>query len=182
MKKVILVIILFSSISGNAQDKIYCKTGVVTFFSKAPIENIEARNNKLLSIYNILTGQMEFSILMKGFEFDKALMQQHFNENYVESDKYPKSTFAGKIIDPQKIILGTDGVYNVSISGTLTLHGVTKPLQVPATFTINNSKITAVSAFTIRLSDYKIKIPALVRQNISNVVTINVSVPSFQSL
>src|SRR3982750_2211619 len=85
------------SIAAFSQNRYFTKTGKVSFFSKASLENIEAHNKNAVSVFDRTTGQVEVSILMKAFEFEKALMEEHFNENYVESDKFPKSVFKGKI-------------------------------------------------------------------------------------
>lgn len=183
MKKMFsIIIILGFAFHSIAQEKYFSKNAVVSFFSKAPIENIEAINNKLLSVWNTNTGELEFSVLMKGFVFKKALMQEHFNENYVESDKYPKSNFRGTIIDAQKIGFGRDGTYPITVNGVLTLHGVSKPLVIPAKINIKNNVMSASSSFTIDLSDFNIKIPGIVKDNISNRILINVTVPEFNPL
>ncbi|MEP6712241.1 MAG: YceI family protein [Ferruginibacter sp.] len=183
MKFVIACMLLLSNFfKAPAQQKLFTKTGTVVFFSKAPVENIKAKNNKLLSVWDVATGQIEFSVLMKGFEFEKALMQEHFNENYVESDKYPKATFKGIVETPKNLFSGVDGNYSVVVNGTLTLHGITKPVMIPAKVQVNNKIISASAAFIILLTDYNIKIPAIVADNISNHIQITVVVPSYQPL
>jgi len=111
---------------------------------------------------------------LKGFEFDKALMQEHFNENYIESDKFPKAIFKGKIDDAGKINFTKDGNYNATVTGLLTMHGETKNVSAPASFTVQNGKLTSSSTITIALSDFKISIPVVVKDNISNTVKIMV--------
>lgn len=165
-----------------AQQKLFTKNGVAVFFSKAPIENIEAKNSKLVSVWDTATGQIEFSVLMKGFVFQKDLMQEHFNENYVESDKYPKTIFKGTVENQKNITLNTDGNYPITVDGMLTLHGITKQITVPANILVKNKIISASAAFTIELADYKIKIPGIVADNISKRILINITVPSFQPL
>src|SRR5688500_8020075 len=166
----------------SAQSRYFSKTGKISFYSKAPMENIEAHNNKAVSVVDVSTGQIEFSVLLKGFEFEKARMQEHFNESYVESDKYPKSVFTGTIKNAGDIKLDKNGVYNVKVSGQLTLHGVTKPQNVDASFTVNNGQISATAEFTVTVADYNIKIPALVKDNIGKTVKIVVNVPSYQPM
>ncbi len=156
--------------------KYFTKTGKVSFFSVAPMENIEAINRKAACVLNTQTGQLEFAILMKAFEFEKALMQEHFNENYVESDKYPKSTFKGKIENLSYINFTKDFTYSAIISGDLTIHGVTKNVKTKGTFTVSNGKIKGNATFTILLSDYNISIPSAVKEKISNEVKITVDV------
>jgi polyisoprenoid-binding protein YceI len=146
------------------------------------MEDIEAHNSKAVSVFDLSSGQIEFSVLLKGFEFQKARMQEHFNENYVESDKYPKSVFTGTIKNAADIKPDKDGVYNVKVSGQLTLHGVTKPQEVDASFTVSNGKISGAAEFVVTVADYNIKIPALVKDNIGKTVKIVVNVPSYQPM
>lgn len=180
---IVLFFLLASFFDGRCQQKkLFTKNGIVTFYSKAPIENIEAHNNKLLSVWDMATGKVEFSVLMKGFEFEKALMQEHFNENYMESDKFPKAIFKGIIREPVNSFLVKDGTFNVTVSGTLTLHGVTKEVNVPATISIKNNEISAASTFSVKPADYNIKVPRIVKNNISNIILIKVIIPSYQPL
>lgn len=176
MKKqwLILLCAAFSLTAMQAQDKWFTKNGNITFFSKAPLENIEAKNSKVTCVLDAGTGQMEFSLLMKAFQFEKALMQEHFNENYVESDKFPKSTFSGKIASMDKVDLAKDGVYKVQVAGDLMIKGVTKAVSAPGTITVKGGKVTAASEFTIALSDYNVSIPAVNKDNISNSIRISV--------
>ena len=176
-----LILNAFSHVS-HAQVKYYTKTGKISFYSKAPLENIDAHNAKAVSVYDAATGQIEFSVLIKGFEFEKAKMQEHFNENYLESDKYPKAVFVGSVSNANTLNLTVDGVYTVQIKGSLTMHGIAKPQQTQAVFTVRNGVLSAVSEFTINLPDYNIGIPALVADKISRTVRIVVSVPAYQPL
>jgi len=109
---------------------------------------------------------------MKAFEFEKALMQDHFHENYVESEKYPKSTFKGNVVDMSKVDLTKDGSYPVKVKGNLTLHGVTKEVLTDAVFTVKGGKVNGASTFKILLADYKVEIPNLVKDKISKDVRI----------
>jgi YceI-like domain len=171
--------ILLSSISSIAQRRLYTKTGSITFFSKTAAENIQARNNKVFSIWDIASSRIEFSALMKGFEFEKALMQEHFNENYIESDKYPKTTFRGVIEDGNIITLGVDKSYNLKVTGALTMHGVTKQISTLAIIKVNKGVVSASTNFSVLLSDYNIKVPALVTDNINKKIEISVNIPAF---
>ena len=120
---------------------------------------------------------MAFSMLMNAFQFEKALMQEHFNERYVESHKYPKATFAGSIEDIEKIDLSKAGSYNVTVSGKLSIHGVTQTVSSKGTLKIGDDKtLTANSTFTINLEDYKVKIPTMYIDNISESIEIKVKV------
>ncbi len=175
MKIIILALtVLFTTVSANAQ-KVFTKNGNVSFFSKSPLENISAKNNQVMSVLNISTGDMQFSVIVKNFHFEKSLMEEHFNENYVESDKFPKSIFKGKITDLSKIDLNKDGNYNVVVKGDLTLHGVTKNIAAPGMVIVKNGLISATSVFKIKLADYAISVPKLVKDNIAETIEISVN-------
>src|ERR1044071_9234988 len=107
------------SISGFSQNRYFTRTGKVSFYSKAALENIEAHNKNAVSVFDRSTGQVAVSILMKAFEFEKALMEEHFNENYVESDKFPKAVFKGKIVDLSWIDFSKNGKYTATVVGQL---------------------------------------------------------------
>jgi polyisoprenoid-binding protein YceI len=156
-------------------DRLITRNGSISFYSKAALENIEANTKTAASVLDKKTGQLEFSVLIKSFMFEKALMQEHFNENYLESDKFPKSTFKGKIDDLSTVNFEKDGKYPVAVTGDLFIHGETKSLVAPATITIQNGTVTATADFNISLSDYKIKIPSLAKNKISNSVKVAVN-------
>ena len=158
----------------SAQDRFFTKTGKIDFVSKAPLEDIEAQNKTVTAVLDTKTGALQFSVQMKSFEFEKALMQQHFNENYVESDKYPKAEFRGVVTNNASVNYSKQGSYPVKVKGKLTLHNVTKDVEVPGTINVENGKIEAVSAFTILLSDYKIAIPSAVKNKVANDIRISV--------
>jgi polyisoprenoid-binding protein YceI len=168
-------IIITATLNANAQ-KYYTKNGNISFFSKTSLENIQADNNQVMSVLNTQNGDLQFSVLIKSFHFEKALMEEHFNENYLESDKFPKATFKGTISDVTKISFTTDGMYNVSVTGDLTLHGVTKKITSTGTLTVKAGKISADAKFYIKLSDYNVKIPKLVKDNIAESVEVKVAV------
>ena len=183
MKKIlsILFILFYCVQSMPAQKKYICKEARISFYSKAPLEDIESHNTKALSAFDASTGQIEFSVLIKGFECEKAKMQEHFNEDYIESDKFPKAVFVGTIKNPGDLKLDKDGVYKVQVSGSLTLHGITKPENTEAVFTVKGGEVSAVASFTVAVSDFNIKIPSLVADKVSKNVRIVINVPSYQS-
>lgn len=158
----------------KAQDRYFTKTGTIEFYSKAALEDIEAKNKTVTAVLDGKSGAMQFSVPMKGFEFEKALMQEHFNENYVESNKYPRAEFKGAIANNSAVNYTKDGTYNVTVKGKLTLHGVTKDVEAPGTLKVDNGKIEGKSTFTIQLSDYNISIPSVVKDKISNSIKISV--------
>lgn len=164
----------------QGQKKYFCKEAKISFYSKAPLEDIESHNTKALSAFDAGSGQIEFSVLMKGFEFAKAKMQEHFNEDYIESDKFPKAVFVGTIKNPGDLKLDKDGTYKVQVSGSLTLHGITKPQNAEAIFTVKNGEISASSDFNVAVADYNIKIPSLVADKVSKTVKVVVTVASYQ--
>lgn len=178
----IILLLLTAVLSTKAQTKYFSKSGKISFYSKAPLEDIEAHNTRAVTVFDASTGQIEFSVLMKGFEFEKAKMQEHFNENYVESDKYPKAVFAGSIQNINDLTLNKDGVYTAKISGSLTLHGVSKQQNAQAVFTVAGGAVSAVSELTILVADYNIKIPGLVADKIGKSVKIVINVPAYQSM
>lgn len=156
-----------------AQGKYFTKTGYVHFYASTSVENIEAKNNKGTCVLDAKTGAVEMQILLKAFEFERALMQEHFNENYVESDKYPKSTFKGSISNIASIDFSKDGTYPVEMKGTLTIHGVTKNITPKSKIVIKGGKVNALTSFTILLADYNIDIPSVVADKISRTVKID---------
>ena len=125
---VAMLTLLMAANTATAQTKLFTKTGTISFKSKTALENIEAVNNKVLSVWETATGNIEFSLLIKGFEFDRALMQEHFNENYLESDKYPKAVFKGVVENSKNILLTANNNYPVNVTGALTMHGITKQI------------------------------------------------------
>jgi hypothetical protein len=173
MKKILLSLLLLSSIGASA-DRYFTKTGHVSFFSSALLEDIEAHNNKVGILLDTEKEQLNFSLLIKNYIFSNSLMQQHFNEKYLESDKYPKSILAGKISDLSKVDFSKDGTYPVKVSGSLKIHGVTKSVSETGTITIKNGKVLLNASFKLAIKDYGIKIPSLVGQKIAEVVTIKI--------
>ena len=171
---VFMALMMIASVS-FAQDRYYTKTGKVSFYSKAPLEEIEGRNKTVTAVVDSKTGAIQFAVQMKGFEFEKQLMQQHFNENYVESDKYPKAEFKGSIANNSEINYSKDGTYTAKIKGKLTLHGVTNEVETTGILRVGGGKIDATSTFNVLISDYKIKIPAVVKDKVSNTVKITVN-------
>lgn len=166
--------VLFA-ITLTAQDKYYTKSGNIEFVSKGEIETIRATHKSVTCVLDTKSGAMQFAVLMKGFEFRKALMQEHFNENYVESDKYPKGEFKGQITNNSAIDYTKDGSYDAHVKGKLTIHGQTRDVETDGKIIVKSGKLQANSTFTIQMSDYNISIPALVKQNMSNTVTITVN-------
>ncbi|HLZ15445.1 MAG TPA: YceI family protein [Cyclobacteriaceae bacterium] len=171
MKRIFLIITgLVVAYLADAQkftsDKTYVK-----FFSDAAIEDITAENTKSSSIFNETTGDVVFSIPVKEFEFAKSLMKEHFNEKYMETEQYPKSTFQGKIAGYQGSVSGEQ---KATATGKLTIHGVTQDVQIPGMMVNANGTLTMKAKFMVKLADYKIKIPQLLWKNIAEEVEVTV--------
>jgi hypothetical protein len=149
------------------------KTGKISFFSSAKMEDITAENNQVTAVLESSTGEMAVVVLIKSFEFEKALMQQHFNENYMHSDKFPKSTFSGKVTNLSSINFSKDGTYPATVSGKLTIHGVTKDVTEKGEIVVKGNSATLKSKFNVALADYDIKNDKL--QNISNTIEVTVN-------
>jgi polyisoprenoid-binding protein YceI len=152
--------------------KIIDRTGYIKFFSSAPLEDIEALNEKAMSVLDTETGKIAVTMQMTDFNFKKSLMQEHFNENYIESEKYPKSTFLGSLtnFDFKKIVEGK--ITQLTAEGSITIHGQTKPLIAEVTFSINKNFLTATTVFKLKVADFGIKIPTVVVMNIAEEVEV----------
>lgn len=175
MRHIIGILLLLAvSVAAQAQNRHMTREGHISFHSSAPLEDIEAHNYQVNSVVDLATGDMAFSLLMKGFEFEKALMQEHFNEKYVESDKYPKAQFEGTFKADEPVDLETDGEYPVHVSGNLTIHGVTQPVATEGTFAVKEGKLHGQAIFSLTIADYEIEVPAVVRDNIARVIEITV--------
>jgi len=177
MKRIILLSLLLTFLYAGYGQGYVTKNGYIRFYSDSPLEKIEAINRSVNAALDAGTGDFVFRVLMKSFVFEKALMQEHFNENYVESDKYPNATFLGKVTNISEVNVTKDGIYPVTVNGKLTIHGVTNQVSVKGTLEVKNSNVGGKATFTIALADYKINIPAAVVNNIASVIEITVDVP-----
>ncbi len=158
---------------GLSAQKYMTQNGTVSFYSSTPMEDIEAVNKQVSSVVDMETGNMAFSLLMKAFTFEKALMQEHFNEKYVESEKYPKATFKGQIKDFDKLKLD-EGAVDVMVSGTLSLHGESKEIEAKGTLEMNDGQLILHSKFNVQVADFKIKVPSAVEDNIAKTIEVTV--------
>ncbi len=160
MKKIILFIAICVTTSAisNAQEKIYkTKSGIIKFFSNTALEKIEGVNSQVTSMMNDKSGQFVFLLLQKGFKFDNSLMEDHFNENYMESTKFPKADFKGNITNIATVNFAKDGTYPITVTGKLTIHGVTKDVSEKGTIEVKSGKVSAKSVFKIKVKDFGIK-------------------------
>jgi len=171
LRAIFLVSFLIASISVYSQ-KYILNRGTITFFSEATLEDIKADNEKVSSIFNVSTSEIAFSIPNSEFQFEKKLMQQHFNEKYMETDKYPRSTFSGKLLG---FTITTPGEQLVKAVGKLTIHGVTKEVEVPGAVEVKSDGISMKAMFIVKLADHKIKIPQIMWQNIAEQVEVTVN-------
>ncbi len=172
---ILISLVLLSGISVHAQ-KYITKNGNIRFYSEAPTENIEAINKQVNSALDLASGDFVFRVLMKAFEFEKALMQEHFNENYVESHKFPNATFVGKVTNISELDISRNGLYDAKIEGDLTIHGVTKKISEKGTFEVVDGTIKGKSVFFVAVADYDIKIPRAVISNIAEKIEVTVDV------
>lgn len=175
MKKLMLVAVMVCGLTTAYAQKYMTRTGKVTFFSSTPLENIEAFNNETAAVLDAATGDFVFQAPIKSFRFEKALMQEHFNENYMESSKYPKAEYKGKISDLGNVNFTKNGTYNVTTKGKLTIHGVTNDVTLPGTVVVKDKTITINSDFKVVPQDYEIKIPGLVENKIAKEIEVTVN-------
>jgi polyisoprenoid-binding protein YceI len=176
MKLIIAAALLLTLVRPQAAfSQLYTtRAGFVGFYSKTTLEDIKAENNQVYAIIDAGKQNLAFQLLLKGFVFPKELMQEHFNENYVESDKYPKATFSGSYTG--SVQLNKDGVYNVTIKGNLSLHNATKAIEVPATIEVKNGHLLGQAEFKAKPEDFGISIPSVVRDKIDKEITVKVNI------
>lgn len=174
MKYIGVILLAWFSINNNAGQGLYiCKNARISLYSNAPIEDIKAVTTAGASVYNSASNKLDFSVSIRSFQFEKAVMQEHFNSDYMESDKFPRATFKGRVkghIDADK-----DGIYPVSVTGELTIHGITQARTIPGSIILKNGVITMTSEFIVKCSDFHIDIPQVVFHHIAESIKMNVS-------
>ncbi len=175
MKKIIIGILLICGTANTYAQKYITRTGKISFHSSTPLENIDAITNEAASALDSKTGDFVFQVAIKSFKFERALMQEHFNENYMQSDKIPKADYKGKVTDIASVNFAKDGTYKVNTSGKLTIHGVTKDVSIPATITIKGNNATINAKFKAVPQDYKINIPSIVEGKIAKQIDVTVN-------
>lgn len=174
IKRSVSIVLLLACFCNGYSQTFMTRNGYIGFFSVTPLEDIKAENRQVYAVIDVAKKNLAFTCLMKGFLFRKELMQEHFNENYVESDKYPKANFSGMYTGD--VNANKDGAYRVQVKGQLTLHGVTQPIDVPATIEVKGGKLIGSADFKVIAGDYNIKIPTLVREKIARQIDVRVSV------
>jgi hypothetical protein len=174
MKKLLLILGVLVLLTNTSFSQIYlCKNGNISFFQETSVEDIDARSTKLLSILNTENNMIAYKVDMESFIFEKSLMRDHFNENYVESNKYPTAVFRGVI--NEKIDWSKDGVYNITSIGDMVMHGISKRITEKGTLTIKNGEINITNFFTIKFTDYGVKIPNLLSKQLAESVDITIN-------
>lgn len=158
-----------------AATRYFTRTGTIAFFSATPFADIQARNQQVAAAVDVQTGQVVFTVPMTEFKFPKPLMQDHFNENYVESEKYPKASFTGRLVGFQAGALAGPGPQPAQVEGDLTIHGATRHVRVPGTLERQGSRLLVNAKFAVAPADYNIEIPALVRSQIAKSVDVTVA-------
>ena len=168
-----IIIIFLGGVEGFTQDKYFTREGQIKFFSKAPLEDIDAISKKANAIFDAGTSEVVARVSIKTFDFKKKLMREHFNENYLESDKYPRGEFKGRLkdFDFDKMVPGEKS--NYLVEGELSIHGKTKKINTIVSLELLGDIIHAKASFKIRVKDYDIKIPKIVIKNIAEEITIS---------
>ena len=174
----IFFICFFLIFSGNLliAQKYFTREGSITLISETPVERIEAFNKTATSVIDFSSGAMDFAALIKAFHFEKAILQDYFNENFLQSNEYPKAVFKGKILNYEDIDLTKAGVHQVAVEGELTAHGQTKKVRTNGSLKINGDIVNAIASFTLSADDYKIPIPEVVKENLAKEIKIDINV------
>jgi len=173
MKYLSIFLLAWLSFSQTGQDIYICKNAKINIYSSAPVEDIEANSSNVVSVYNATTGEIEFSVLIRTLHFEKALMEEHFNEDYMESDKYPKATFKG--VMEQKPDLTKDGEYPVKVTGDFEVHGVKQTRTINGNVKVSGNTVTMTSEFMVKCADHHIVIPQVVFHNIAESIRVRVT-------
>lgn len=173
MKHITIILLAWFTFYQAGQDIYTCKNAKINLFSSAPIEDIEASSTNGVSVYNPGTGELAFSVPIRSFHFPKSLMEEHFNENYMESDKYPRASFKGKI--QEHFDLSKDGNYPVTATGEFEIHGIKQTRTIAGNLKVNNGVLTMTSEFMVKCADHHIDIPQIVFHNIAENIRIRVA-------
>lgn len=173
MKKTIFLFALACMTAGYSRAQIYMgKESLITFFSHTAVEDIDAKNTTGKPVLDAGKGDFQVKVTIKGFKFKSGLMEEHFNENFMESEKYPHAIFKGKI--NEKIDYTKDGEHKVTVTGNMEIHGVTKPVTIDGTLTVKGKQIIVDSKFKITLADYKIEDPSIIGKKVAEAVDVTI--------
>ncbi len=173
MRYICIILLSLLSINQSGQDLYTCKNARITLFSSALIEDIKAVTSNGVSVYNAATGELDFSVPIRTFQFEKSFMQQHFNSDYMESDKYPKAIFKGKI--QEQVDITKEGTYPVNVVGELTVHGITQKRTIQGSLIVKNGTISMASEFMVKCADHHIDIPQILFYHIAESIKVTVS-------
>ena len=169
--KVMLVLMISQLLAITCYGQLYMtKTGETSFFSETPLENIAAVNKQVLVILNTANGELAIKMQQRSFHFPNKLMEEHFNENYMETEKFPAAVFTGKIKEP--VDYSKDGNYAVQVDGIMDMHGVKQNRSIKGRIVISNGQITLLSDFDVKLADHKIEVPSLVITKIAESIAV----------
>lgn len=171
MNKIITLLLMLTAWTGFTQesDQFITRQGQASFFSYTSVENIQASNNQILSIIDLSKKEIAISMLMRAFVFKKSLMEEHFNESYIESDIYPKATFEGSILDFDASISETQ---TKIIKGSLTIHGVVKETEIKTKIEKADGTYILSGDFEVEIKDYDIKVPPILARNIAKTISV----------
>ena len=175
LTSLLVVLAGLSSAAAQAQTKFQTQTGTISFFSSTPLEDISAKSTQARAVVDAAAGHVAFTVPIRSFVFPHGLMQDHFNENYMESDKYPRATFAGAVLGWNAATLAAAGPHPVQVEGNLTIHGVTRRVKVPGTLEQQNGRLLLNAKFPVMPADYGIEVPSLIREHIAKTVDVTVA-------
>lgn len=175
MKNIFLPgLFLLLAVGAKAQDRFLTRTGHIAFFSEAPLENIEAHNRQVTAVLDVTKGEIAYKVVMKSFEFEKAAMQDHFNTQYLHTDKFPNAQFEGTVTNLSAVNFKKDGTYPVQVVGKMTIHGVTKDVKQSGTIDVRSGTLVTRAKFNLTLADYNVRVPSDFARKISETVRIEV--------
>lgn len=180
MKRFFFISFLLFGLCAHSQDKYanayVCTKGKIHFFSSSPLEDIEATSNNSVCVVNTQSKKVIAKVTMTSFVFNDKLMQEHFNENYMESDKYPTSILDMTIVDD--IDFSKDGTYSITLKGTIEMHGIKQEREIKGKLAVKNgAPVNASAEFIVKLVDHQIKIPKAVIMNIAETIKVDVNFP-----
>ncbi len=177
MRYSLILMIALININVFSQDKWFSNSGYINFISETQLLNIEGENTKAVTFLRPSTGEVAFAMRMTDFTFELPLAREHFNENYIESHKYPNASFKGKITNNETVSYSANGIYPVFVSGEITIHGVTQAINEKAILTVEGGdKISGFSTFMLKPENFKIKVPRLVRDKVAETISVTVKV------
>lgn len=171
MKKLIIIAFIFLQLASYSQEKYFTKTGKISFYSHAIVEDIEAENNQVFCIMDFKKKEISIKLLIRSFHFEKALMEEHFNENYLESEKYSYASFYGAFTELEKI---NEVKSKFRFSGKIKIHGVEKEISEEAILVKEVGKYNLSGSFKLKVADFDIEIPSVVNDNIAKEIEVKV--------